>query len=172
MCGDVDGCNVLPKHCFFTYCIGFMLFQLNFLQLRAHPEYRHLKRNPSAYTVGKHSQVGMMSIVYSQPLLIIHECSRALFQFVCFNIIHMDNSQRFLISHLFHPQLREIISLSTFGWYSFFCFPLVGVKFVVITDPKQSQVDVFLQKVYELYSDYVLKNPFYAIDMPIKYVCV
>ncbi len=30
------------------------------------------------------------------------------------------------------------------------------------------KVPGFLRKVYEFYSDYVLKNPFYEIDMPIR----
>ena len=44
----------------------------------------------------------------------------------------------------------------------------VGIKFFVTADSKAPQVDKFLQRVYELYSDYVLKNPFYEVDMPIR----
>ena len=29
-------------------------------------------------------------------------------------------------------------------------------------------MDAFLQKVYEAYADYVLKNPFYELEMPIR----
>ncbi|KJH53080.1 Sybindin-like family protein [Dictyocaulus viviparus] len=44
-----------------------------------------------------------------------------------------------------------------------------GVKFVVVTSPSSSiPVDSLLNKIYELYADYALKNPFYAIDMPIR----
>ena len=46
---------------------------------------------------------------------------------------------------------------------------LSGVKFIVITDTKQQKVEDLLAKIYELYSDYVLKNPFYSVDMPIRY---
>ena len=49
-------------------------------------------------------------------------------------------------------------------------FYTTGVKFVVVCDVKQARIDEFLQKIYEFYSDYALKNPFYATDMPIKYV--
>ena len=45
---------------------------------------------------------------------------------------------------------------------------LTGVKFLVITDPKQVGVDQLLEKIYELYGDYALKNPFYSLEMPIR----
>ena len=43
-----------------------------------------------------------------------------------------------------------------------------GLKFIVIADPKQTGVDVLLRKMYEVYSDFALKNPFYSLDMPIR----
>eukprot|EP00047_Mylnosiga_fluctuans_P006814 m.249285 g.249285 ORF g.249285 m.249285 type:complete len:136 (+) comp16060_c0_seq1:96-503(+) len=43
-----------------------------------------------------------------------------------------------------------------------------GVMFVAVGAPGQTNLDVFLRKVYELYADYVLKNPFYSLDMPIR----
>ena len=44
-----------------------------------------------------------------------------------------------------------------------------GVKFIVICDCRdKSNKDTLLRKIYELYSDYVLKNPFYQMDMPIR----
>ena len=45
-----------------------------------------------------------------------------------------------------------------------------GLKFIVLTDPKQLGMDIFLKKIYELYSDFALKNPFYSLDMPIRYL--
>lgn len=48
--------------------------------------------------------------------------------------------------------------------------PLTGIKFIIIADTKQQKVEELLGKIYELYSDYVLKNPFYSLDMPIRYV--
>eukprot|EP01041_Mallomonas_annulata_P007545 gene7545-15454_t len=49
------------------------------------------------------------------------------------------------------------------------CFQtLTGVKFVITATPGTSDMDILLQNVYELYADYVLKNPFYEIDMPIR----
>jgi len=43
-----------------------------------------------------------------------------------------------------------------------------GVKFFVTARPQTPNVPGFLRKAYELYADYVLKNPFYEIDMPIR----
>ena len=45
---------------------------------------------------------------------------------------------------------------------------LTGVKFLVVADPKQAGVDQLLDKIYELYADYALKNPFYSLEMPIR----
>jgi hypothetical protein len=45
---------------------------------------------------------------------------------------------------------------------------VAGIKFVVITDPKQLAVDGLLKKLYEVYTDFALKNPFYSLDMPIR----
>jgi len=29
-------------------------------------------------------------------------------------------------------------------------------------------MDILLKRIYEMYSDYVLKNPFYSLEMPIR----
>lgn len=39
---------------------------------------------------------------------------------------------------------------------------------MVISDPKQNGVEALLHRVYELYSDFALKNPFYSLEMPIR----
>lgn len=44
----------------------------------------------------------------------------------------------------------------------------VGVKFMVVSETTQTGVDVLLKRIYELYADYVLKNPFYSLEMPIR----
>jgi trafficking protein particle complex subunit 4 len=38
----------------------------------------------------------------------------------------------------------------------------------VIADPQHQNLDVLLKTVYNLYADYVMKNPFYDVEMPIK----
>uniref|UniRef100_A0A2K5KZ32 Trafficking protein particle complex subunit n=1 Tax=Cercocebus atys TaxID=9531 RepID=A0A2K5KZ32_CERAT len=50
-------------------------------------------------------------------------------------------------------------------------YPLVtilGIKFVVLADPRQAGIDSLLRKIYEIYSDFALKNPFYSLEMPIR----
>lgn len=55
------------------------------------------------------------------------------------------------------------------------CFEtLTKVKFVVISDislgtnPMGSSKQDLLKRIYELYADYVMKNPFYTLNMPIN----
>lgn len=60
----------------------------------------------------------------------------------------------------------EILEADTFKLY---CFQtLTGVKFMVVAETVQTGVELLLKKIYELYSDYVLKNPFYSLEMPIR----
>lgn len=49
------------------------------------------------------------------------------------------------------------------------CFQtLTGTKFLLFTDPLMPNVDAVMRKVYELYADYVMKNPFYQLEMPVR----
>jgi hypothetical protein len=49
------------------------------------------------------------------------------------------------------------------------CFStLTGTKFLLFTEPQQPNVDATLRKIYELYADYVMKNPFYQTEMPVR----
>ncbi|KAF4974180.1 hypothetical protein FZEAL_8885 [Fusarium zealandicum] len=49
------------------------------------------------------------------------------------------------------------------------CFnTMTGVKFLLFTDTTQANVDVTIRKIYDLYADYVMKNPFYSLEMPIR----
>ncbi|KAL4151426.1 hypothetical protein PRNP1_008371 [Phytophthora ramorum] len=43
-----------------------------------------------------------------------------------------------------------------------------GLKFFITAALGSPDLDVALQTVYELYVDYVLKNPFYELEMPIR----
>lgn len=53
--------------------------------------------------------------------------------------------------------------------FTLFCFQtLTGVKFVVTASPGTPDLDSFLRGIYDLYADYVLKNPFFEMDMPIR----
>ncbi|KAA8909012.1 Sybindin-like protein [Sphaerosporella brunnea] len=49
------------------------------------------------------------------------------------------------------------------------CFQtLTGTKLLIFAEPHQPNIDVICRRVYELYADYVMKNPFYQIEMPIR----
>ena len=49
------------------------------------------------------------------------------------------------------------------------CFQtLTGTKFLLFTEPQQPNVDTILRRVYDLYSDYVMKNPFHQTEMPVR----
>ncbi|KAI1917081.1 hypothetical protein LOZ12_004590 [Ophidiomyces ophidiicola] len=49
------------------------------------------------------------------------------------------------------------------------CFQTItGTKFLLFTDPLMPNVDVMMRKIYELYADYVMKNPFYQMEMPVR----
>ncbi|RWS00623.1 trafficking protein particle complex subunit 4-like protein [Dinothrombium tinctorium] len=48
---------------------------------------------------------------------------------------------------------------------------LTVVKFIIISDlspVNPGSKESLLRKIYELYADYPLKNPFYSLDMPIR----
>ena len=64
------------------------------------------------------------------------------------------------------PSGLEVLESSLFRLT---CFQTVtGVKFLLFTEPAQPNVDVVIRRVYELYADFVMKNPFYTIEMPIR----
>lgn len=60
----------------------------------------------------------------------------------------------------------EVLEADTFKLH---CFQtLTGVKFMVVAEPSQTGVDLLLKKIYELYADFALKNPFYSLEMPVR----
>ncbi|KAG8199469.1 hypothetical protein JTE90_009317 [Oedothorax gibbosus] len=60
----------------------------------------------------------------------------------------------------------EVLEADTFKLY---CYQTItGVKFMVVAEPKQTGIENLLKKIYELFSDYALKNPFYSLEMPIR----
>uniref|UniRef100_A0A5F9CIN9 Trafficking protein particle complex subunit n=1 Tax=Oryctolagus cuniculus TaxID=9986 RepID=A0A5F9CIN9_RABIT len=60
----------------------------------------------------------------------------------------------------------EMLETDTFKLH---CFQtLTGIKFVVLADPRQAGIDSLLRKIYEIYSDFALKNPFYSLEIPIQ----
>ncbi|KAJ2763444.1 hypothetical protein IWQ57_005559 [Coemansia nantahalensis] len=43
-----------------------------------------------------------------------------------------------------------------------------GLKFLAVTDLLRTSLADVLARVYRLYCDYALKNPFYSLEMPIR----
>ncbi|KNE70945.1 hypothetical protein AMAG_15210 [Allomyces macrogynus ATCC 38327] len=43
-----------------------------------------------------------------------------------------------------------------------------GIKIVLFTDPNQANTEALVRHVYNLYADYVMKNPFYTPEMPVR----
>ncbi|CAG4961689.1 unnamed protein product [Parnassius apollo] len=89
-------------------------------------------------------------------------------------------NEKIVLASMFYPlfalasQLSPVpkcsgIEILTADTFKLACFQtLTGVKFIVVTDPNMQGTDVFLKRIYELYSDYALKNPFYSLEMPIR----
>ncbi|KAF1975831.1 Sybindin-like protein [Bimuria novae-zelandiae CBS 107.79] len=60
----------------------------------------------------------------------------------------------------------EVLETSQFRMQ---CFQtLTGIKFLLFTEPQQPNIDTMMKKIYELYADFVMKNPFYTVEMPIR----
>ena len=48
---------------------------------------------------------------------------------------------------------------------------ITGLKFIVFTDLQHQKAQDTLHEVYKRYADFVLKNPFYTLDMPVANSC-
>jgi len=60
----------------------------------------------------------------------------------------------------------EVLEADSFKLY---CYQtLTGTKFLIIAEPTHGNIDLLLRRTYDIYSDYVMKNPFYTPEMPIK----
>lgn len=92
----------------------------------------------------------------------------------------LTTNERIMLASMFHPlyaisaklspeQRSSGIEVLEADSFKLHCYQThTGLKFIVLTDPKQLGMDIFLKKIYELYSDFALKNPFYSLDMPIR----
>lgn len=60
----------------------------------------------------------------------------------------------------------QLLHADTFDLH---CFQAItGTKFVLVVEPRMQQVPALLSRIYEVYTDYALKNPFYEVEMPIR----
>jgi hypothetical protein len=67
------------------------------------------------------------------------------------------------------PQRQTGLEVLEASHFRLTCFQTAtSVKFLLFTDPTQPNVDSILRRIYELYSDFVMKNPFYTVEMPIR----
>nr|ACO10741.1 Trafficking protein particle complex subunit 4 [Caligus rogercresseyi] len=95
----------------------------------------------------------------------------------------LSTNEKIVLASMFYPFYALAVQLSpeigssgikeletdTFKLYC--CQTLTGVKFIVVAEPKTSGstgIESLLDKIYELYADYALKNPFYSLEMPIR----
>lgn len=64
------------------------------------------------------------------------------------------------------PSGLEVLESALFKLTCFQTFS--GTKFLLFTEPGQANVDSVIRRIYELYADYVMKNPFYSLEMPVR----
>lgn len=49
------------------------------------------------------------------------------------------------------------------------CFQTAtGLKLLLLSTPRQPQLDYILRRLHEIYADYALKNPFQTPEMPVR----
>ncbi|TYG95134.1 hypothetical protein ES288_A11G244200v1 [Gossypium darwinii] len=75
-------------------------------------------------------------------------------------------NQKNLLSDVWRMnQLQKHLSLESHPYHKF----SIGTKFFIVCEPGTQHMEALLKVVYELYTDYVLKNPFYEMEMPIRF---
>ncbi|VVC93735.1 trafficking protein particle complex subunit 4 [Leptidea sinapis] len=97
-----------------------------------------------------------------------------------FGRVRATTNEKIVLASMFYPlfalasQLSPVpkcsgIETLTADTFKLSCFQtLTGVKFILVTEPSMQGSDVVLKRIYELYTDYALKNPFYSLEMPIR----
>ncbi|XP_016138707.1 trafficking protein particle complex subunit 4-like [Sinocyclocheilus grahami] len=93
---------------------------------------------------------------------------------------HLTSNEKLVLASMFHslfaigsqlsPEVGSSgIEMRETDMFKLHCFQtLTGIQFIVLADPRQSGIDALLRKIYEIYSDFALKNPFYSLEMPIR----
>ncbi|CAO3639852.1 unnamed protein product [Cunninghamella echinulata] len=82
---------------------------------------------------------------------------------VMITLVHAITSK---ISPIYNSSGIEMLEADNFKLY---CFQtLTGTKFLLITAPQQNNVDPYMKAIYDIYSDFVMKNPFHTPEMPIR----
>mmetsp|Transcript_8438 Transcript_8438/g.15994 ORF Transcript_8438/g.15994 Transcript_8438/m.15994 type:complete len:141 (+) Transcript_8438:160-582(+) len=116
--------------------------------------------------------------VYS--LYIINKSGGLIFQKDFAEVARLDTNEALTQASIWHSLHAISIQLSPVGsctgmellesdTFSLHCFLApTGTKFFITCAPRTLGVEFLLHNIYELYSDYVLKNPFYEMEMPIR----
>ncbi|XP_070009393.1 uncharacterized protein LOC107823660 isoform X2 [Nicotiana tabacum] len=119
-----------------------------------------------------------MAAIYS--LYIINKSGGLIFYKDYGSAGRMDTNDTLRLASLWHSmhaisqQLSPIpgcsgIELLQADTFDLNCFQsLTGTKVFVVSEPGTLHMEYLLKYVYELYTDYVLKNPFYEMEMPIR----
>ena len=64
--------------------------------------------------------------------------------------------------------MLQILMVAVMFYWLCTLLSFLDVKFIAVSEPNATNVEGFLKSVYEVYADYVLKNPFYELEMPIR----
>ncbi|KAG9439320.1 hypothetical protein H6P81_019485 [Aristolochia fimbriata] len=127
---------------------------------------------------GEVLQFNRMAAIYS--LFIINKSGGLIFYKDYGSAGRMDTNDSLRVASLWHSmhaisqQLSpmagctgiELLEADTFDLH---CFQsLTGTKFFVVCEPGSLHMGALLKHIYELYTDFVLKNPFYEMEMPIR----
>ena len=69
------------------------------------------------------------------------------------------------------PKSSGFTELECTTWKVSLLQTITGLKFLLFTDLSFQKSQDVLKNIYAIYADYVLKNPFYTLDMPIANSC-
>lgn len=69
------------------------------------------------------------------------------------------------------PKSSGFTELECTNWKASCLQTITGLKFMLFTDLNFQKSSELLSQIYATYADYVLKNPFYTLDMPVANSC-
>lgn len=121
-----------------------------------------------------------MCCVMANSLYIVNKSGGLIFQRDFGEAAKLDTNDTLRVASIWHSlhaisaQLSPVagcdgIQLLSCSAFDLHCFQApTGTKFFVTAPPRSLGSAPLLRVVYELYADYVLKNPFYEAEMPIR----
>ncbi|KAK7305522.1 hypothetical protein VNO77_43428 [Canavalia gladiata] len=130
--------------------------------------------------IASHSLISVLGMAAIYSLYIINKSGGLIYYKDYGSAGRMDTNDSLRVASLWHSmhaisqQLSPVsgcsgIELLQADTFDLHCFQsLTGTKFFVVCEPGAQHMENLLKFVYELYTDYVLKNPFYEMEMPIR----